>query len=136
MPITDIHSITGYHLKDIRVIPDENEYGGEEYLEILFLVEEDRALRLVPIPETDEIHAEVVAAGAGHDLVALPEGHWMNDLIGLKLGYVWTCTNSQGYDDLIVLSFEFLMPNLAIVCECSTLKILRMIRQSGKGTAV
>ncbi len=133
MTISDIHTITGYHLKDIRVIPDENEYGEEEYLEIMFVVE-DRALRLVPLPDTDEIHAEVVAAGAGPDTFPLPEGHWMKDLIGLRLGYVWTCTNSQGYDDLIVLSFAGLMPNFAIVCEVSVLKILKMMKQPPKVT--
>ncbi|MDB5033810.1 MAG: hypothetical protein JWQ98_1051 [Chlorobi bacterium] len=88
------------------------------------VVFEEKTIVLLPLPDTDEINIEVVPTIKSskrrkrHQLFPI--------LSGKALLGVWICNNDQGYQDLMVLAFEYLQPNIGVLAEGSVLKVLQM----------
>lgn len=50
----------------------------------------------------------------------------LRSLTGKTLGWTWTARNSQGYFDMVILSFDGIEPHLALVGEASCIKVFEM----------
>jgi len=114
-----------YSLSSISVI-ESLEYGGDECQldEVnLYFNEVNQVVTLKPIADTDEVEI------SHQTLLNLPlmieTPSWAQCLVGKKLDMVWVCHNQQGYQDLVILAFEYLHPNIGFLAEGSVLKVVQ-----------
>lgn len=94
--------------------------GLESFGAVLFAFEAG-GLELRPLPDTDELSLSFInkpllhAANNDFQQYQIGQRDW-------KFQMYWRCQNANGYDDMIVLGFQDLHPNLIILSEGSSLK--------------
>jgi len=102
---------------------EETMLGGTE-LQLnemnFFFSEVNAVLTLRPNAATDEIELTQSIAPA---IDLLPPPEWCRPFIGQPLQAVWVCENNQGYQDQVILAFQFLRPSLSFVSESSVLLV-------------
>ncbi|OJJ19390.1 hypothetical protein BKI52_21510 [marine bacterium AO1-C] len=112
--------LCGISLKKSEFISSKNEIIADE---IVFHFDEI-ILQIRPLSDTDELQLSILDSPPNNTILYNYKG--LNNFIGKQLVYTWKGINSQGYFDLFTLAFEYITPNISIVCEGSALKILIM----------
>jgi hypothetical protein len=139
LPLKDFYR-TSDQLRDRTIVdayairlPRSREYEAAD------LLLDNGQCRIAVDPNTDEIvvsihsrrvPSRVVRAGRArldHDCLA--------HLVGKKLGWSWTCYNSQGYRDAILLSVSGVVPDVIFYAIASSLRIRKVSLKSNKRKA-
>ncbi len=117
----------GAALRAVWFIPDEFSAPGKWSFDQVAFVFDRQVLVFTPLADTDEVAVAEVEADAFRVLPEMEQsGALFGDLVGRSASDLWRCTNSRGYDDMAVLSFGGLIPDLALLAMGSTLRPYRL----------
>jgi hypothetical protein len=122
-PIAD--ALQGRTIVDAYAIGD-SESGEGEYQSV-HLILEVGICRLEVDIDSDEIHAfveidrdeSVLDTGATHVL----NRDLLSPLVGKEIGWSWTCYNSQGYRDTIMMAVPGVVPTVVFHAVASRIRI-------------
>lgn len=120
----ELKEILGKQVDAISRLPDKllERETAEILADKIFLKIGNTALAILPITETDELETKLIEATQiqeEHQLENILEQHYNK-----KLSCVWKATNWKGYRDVVLLSFDNLIPAVLILSEGSGLKVL------------
>jgi hypothetical protein len=121
--MTNFDYLIGSPLKGISMIGDQELEGEELCLDQVQLFFENTVITLQPLADTDEIEITLQPDKPIKRFGESPE--WGSDLIGKTLETVWTCHNTQHYQDQLIFAFDSLQPTLVFLAEGSVLKVFR-----------
>jgi hypothetical protein len=86
----------------------------------------NKSIIITPINETDELKVEL----SNQPTLNIESGkaNLFSPYVGKKLGMIWNCTNLRGYFDMYIIGFEYLHPNILILCEGNALLLFEVHR--------
>jgi Family of unknown function (DUF6334) len=123
--ISNFHLISGKKITNIFGVNQRVSSDGAQVFDSVQLWSDNVLLQIGLNNDTDEVVTNVTL---GLDLPA-PRGEAIDDLkcyMGAELGWSWMATNSQGYQDLIIFSFNGIDPDIGFLGEGSALILYYM----------
>jgi|NOAtaT_7_FD_contig_21_7102455_length_950_multi_6_in_0_out_0_1 hypothetical protein len=115
-----IEDFWGEKLTNVEIIHSEDiDFTRIKEIKKISLGFGSKSITITPISDTDEVKVELINKPTlGNNL---EEANIFTCYIGKKLGIIWESTNIRGYFDMYIIGFEYLHPNILILCEGSAL---------------
>ena len=122
----ELKDFLGEKIKVIYGIQNIDFHSNEDYFFFnKIIIATDRGnIYLSPLVDSDEVQIEI--SQKPDHILNDEKTEILADFYGEKINYTWTGINTNGYEDVFMISLKDLKPSVLILAEGSVLKLFRI----------